>query len=324
MAVQMRGANPKQLIPGLMGILGQSYKAVDAEHQFIFETQTSNRAYEEEVMTSGFGLAAVKNEGSNIAYDTSEELWTARYTHETVALGFMITEEAQEDNLYENYARQASKNLGRSMAETKQIKAAAVLNNAFSSSYKGGDQQSLCSTSHPTKVGSYANSVSQDVSEAAFEAATIALNKWTDDRGLLINVKPVSLHIPVDIRFDVERILKSTLRPSVIVTSATATGASGFTGTPTSGIVAATNSNEINALNSMGYFNTVREHRRLTDVDGWFIKTDVTDGLKHMVRRKAKVETDGDFQTGNSMVKMSERYCFGWSDPRQIYGSQGA
>lgn len=209
------------------------------------------------------------------------------------------------------------------MAETKQIKAAAVLNNAFNSSFKGGDGVALCGT-HPTKAGTLVNNVSVDVAEAAFEAATITINKWTDDRGLLINVKPVSLHIPVDIRFDVERILKSTLRPSVIVTSATATGAVGVAGTPTTGIVGATNSNEINALNSMGYFNTIREHRRFTDADGWFIKTDITDGLKHMVRRKVRVDTDGDFQSGNSMVKMSERYTFGWSDFRQIYGSAGA
>ena len=307
MAIQLRGAHPKQLVPGLMGILGQSYKAVENEHQKLFETQTSKRSYEEEVMTSGFGLAAIKTEGSNIAYDTTEELWTARYTHETVALGFMISEEAAEDNLYENYARKASKGLGRSMAETKQIKAAAVLNNAFNSSYKGGDQVQLCGT-HPTKAGSFSNSVSQDVSEAAFEASTIAINKWTDDRGLLINVKPVSLHIPVDIQFDVERILKSTLRPTVV----------------TNGTTGVTNTNEVNALNNMGYFNNVNVHRRFTDTDGWFIKTDVTDGLKHFVRRAPRIETDGDFQTGNSMVKMSERYTFGWSDPRQIYGSQGA
>lgn len=320
MAIQMRGAHPKQLVPGLMGILGQSYKAVEDEHKNLFETQSSKRAYEEEVMTSGFGLAAIKAEGGNVAYDSTEELWTARYTHETVALGFMITEEAAEDNLYENYARKASKGLGRSMAETKQIKAASVLNNAFNSTYKGGDGVSLCG-SHPTKAGSFSNSVSQDVSEAAFEAAVIAVNKWTDDRGLLINVKPQSLHIPVDSQFDVNRILKSSLRPTtLVVTSAGAVTAGG--GSASS--VGITNSNEVNSLNQMGYFNNVLIHRRFTDNDSWFIKTDVTDGLKHFVRRTPRIETDGDFQTGNSMVRMSERYSFGWSDPRQIYGSQGA
>lgn len=319
MAIQMRGATPKQLVPGLMGILGQSYKAVDDENQKLFETQTSNRAYEEEVMTSGFGLASIKPEGGNVAYDSNEELWTARYTHETVALGFIITEEAAEDNLYENYARQASKGLGRSMAETKQIKGAAILNNAFNSSYAGGDGVSLCGT-HPTKAASTSNSVSQDISEASLEASVIAVNKWTDDRGLLINVKPQSLHIPVDSQFDVERILKSTLRPTaLVVTSAGAVTTGGSANS-----VGIANSNEVNALNNMGYFNNINVHRRFTDSDCWFIKTDVTDGLKQFVRRKARVETDGDFQTGNSMVKMSERYTFGWSDWRQIYGSQGA
>lgn len=298
MAIQMRGAHPKQLVPGLMGILGQSYKEVAPEHQMLFETQNSSRAYEEEVMTSGFGLAAIKPEGANVAYDSTEELWTARYTHETVALGFMITEEAAEDNLYENYAKKASKGLGKSMAETKQLKAISVLNNAFSSTYKGGDGVALCGT-HPTKAGSYSNSVSQDISETSLEAASIALNKWTDDRGLLISVRPQSLFIPVELEFDVERILKSTLRP-------------------------ATPNNDINALNSLGRFSNVKTLLRLTDVDGWFIKTDVTDGLKHFVRRKVRVDTQGDFQTDASMVKMSERYAFGWSDPRQIYGSQGA
>lgn len=323
MAVQMRGATPKQLVPGLMGVLGQNYKAVEAEHQYIFETQTSSRSYEEEVMTSGFGLAAIKPEGGNFNYDTMEETWTARYTHETVALGFMITEEAVEDNLYENYANKGAKALGKSMAETKQIKAASVLNLAFTAGVNGGDGQPLCSTTHPTKAGSYSNRVSQDISEVSLEAATIAINKWQDERGLLIDVMPKSLHLPVESQFDIERILKSTLRPTVIVTNATASGAAGADG-PATGRVGVTNSNEVNALKNLGFFDTIRIHRRFTDNDCWFIKTSVSDGLKHFVRRKATVKTDGDFQTGNSLMKMTERYSFGWSDPRQIYGSQGA
>ena len=313
MAIQTRQSTPKQLVPGLMGILGQAYKAVDPEHQMLFETQTSNRAYEEEVMMSGLGLAAVKAEGGNIAYDAGEELWTARYTHETIALGFIITEEAIEDNLYENYARSASKGLGRSLAETKQIKAASVFNNGFNSNFKGGDQVALFAT-HPTKVGSTSNATNVDLSEAALEDVTIALSKWTDDRGLLISVKPQSLHFPSELQFVAERIVKSNLRPTVYI----ATNQAG------SDNIGVTNTNEINALKAKGLYQNLNVHLRFTDTNGWFVKTTATEGTKHMVRRKARVETDGDFQTGNSMVKMTERYSFGWSDWRQWYGSSGA
>lgn len=313
--IQMRQSTPKQLVPGLMGILGQAYKAVDPEHQVLFETVTSNRAYEEEVMMSGFGLAAVKAEGGNIAYDAQEELWTARYTHETIALGFIITEEAIEDNLYENYAQKASRGLGRSLAETKQIKAAAVFNNGFNSNFKGGDGVQLFGT-HPTKASTtgISNATNVDLSEAALEDATIAIAKWRDDRGLLISVKPKALHIPVELQFTAERILKSTMRPTVYIGKNVA-------GTENIGV---TNTNEINALKNKGLYANLNIHMRFTDTNGWFIKTDATDGTKHMVRRKARVDTDGDFQTSNSMMKMSERYSFGWSDWRQWFGSTGA
>jgi hypothetical protein len=321
MAIQMRMSTPKQLVPGLMGILGQAYKAVDEEHKVLFEMGTSNRAYEEEVMMSGLGLGAVKEEGGNIGYDSMEELWTARYTHETIALGFIITEEAIEDNLYENYANKASKALGRSLAETKQIKAAAVFNNGFNPTYKGGDGQPLFSTTHPTKVGTLSNSTNVDLSEAALEDQTISIARWTDDRGLLVSTKPIALHVPVELQFVAERLLKSTLRPTALILN----GSGAVTaGTGTASSVGITNSNEVNALKSKGLYSNLNIHLRFTDPEAWFIKTDQVDGTKHLVRRKLRFDTDGDFQTGNSMCKGSERYSFGWSDWRQWSGSSGA
>jgi hypothetical protein len=298
----------KQLEPGLHKVLGDSYARVPEEHKVLFEVLNSDRAFEYEVKTSSLGLAYTKPEGAAVQYDSMKELWTARYNHETIALAFAITEEAVEDNLYVDYASRATKELGRSMAETKQIKAANVFNNGFSSSYLGGDGVALFSTAHPTESGNQSNTTSSDLSEASLESAVIAISKFRNERGILINAMCESLHIPVDLMFTAQRILKSELQ----ITTAT---------NSTTGI---TNTNAVNALRSMGYFTSgVYQHRRFTDTGAWFIKTSVNDGTKMFNRKSLASKMEGDFETGNMRYKTRERYSFGWSDWRQWYGSAG-
>jgi hypothetical protein len=293
----------KELLPGLNALFGLEYARYGEEHKEIYETETSDRSFEEETKLSGFGAAPVKSEGAAIAYDNAQEAWSTRYTHETIALGFSITEEAVEDNLYDSLSARYTKALARAMAYTKQTKAAAVLNNAFSSSYKGGDGVSLCNASHPLVNGgtnSNTPSTQVDLNETSLEAAVIQIAAWTDERGLLIAAKPKKLVIPSQLQFVAERLLKTDLR-------------------------VATADNDINALKSMGSIPqgwTVNHW--LTDPSAWFLMTDVPNGLKHFVRAPLKTAMDGDFDTGNARYKARERYSFGWSDPLGVWGSSGS
>jgi hypothetical protein len=300
----------KQLEPGLMKVLSDNYTRVPEEHKVLFEVLNSDRAFEFEVKTSALGLAYTKPEGAAVQYDSMKELWTARYNHETIALAFAITEEAVEDNLYVDYASRATKELGRSLAETKQIKAANVFNNGFSTSYQGGDGQPLFSANHPTESGVQSNTAgSSDFAEAALESAVISIAKFRNERGILINTRCESLHIPTDLMFIARRVLKSELSITTAVN-----GSNGIT-----------NTNAVNALRTMGYFqNGLYDHKRFTDTGAWFIKTDVTDGTKMFNRKSLASKMEGDFETGNMRFKARERYSFGWSDWRKWYGSSGA
>ncbi len=293
----------KELEPGLNALFGMEYDRYDNEHAEIFDTETSDRAFEEEVMLSGFGQAPVKGEGSSIAYDTAGEAFTARYTHETIALAFAITEEAVEDNLYDKLSARYTRALARSMANTKQVKAASVLNNAFSSSYKGGDGVSLVNSAHPTTGGgnlSNTLATQADLNETSLEQALIDIAAFIDERGLKIATRGMKLIIPPALQFTAERILKSEQRVS-------------------------TSDNDINAIKTGGYLpQGFAVNHFLTDPDAWFVKTDAPNGLKHFVRSPLKTAMEGDFETGNVRYKARERYSFGWSDPRAIYGSQGA
>lgn len=297
----------KQLVPGLHEVLGLAYNENVGEHKALFDIVNSDRAFEEEVQMSGLGPASVKSEGAAVQYDDMQELWTARYSHETIALAFAITEEAMEDNLYEDYASRSAQFLGRSLADTKETKAANVFNNGFNASYSGGDGQPLFSDSHPTVIGSFDNKVAVDLSETALQDACIAISKFTDERGILINAMPNSLHIPTELKFVAEKIMKSDLS----TTTATVSG----------GI---TNVNDVNALRSMGTFpKGVFVNHRFTDGNAWFIRTNVPHGTKMFVRSPLATKMEGDFETGNMRFKARERYVFGWSDPRQWYGSTG-
>jgi hypothetical protein len=293
----------KELLPGLNALFGMEYQRYPEEHKAIFETETSERSFEEETKLSGFGTAPVKGEGAAIAYDNAQEAWTARYNHETIALGFSITEEAIEDNLYDSLSARYTKALARSMANTKQVKAANILNNGFSSSYPGGDGQPLFSTAHPLVSGgtnSNEPSTPADLNETSLEAAIIQIAAWTDERGLLIAAKPRKLVVPPALMFVATRLLETELRT-------------------------ASADNDINALRSMGAIPqgyTVNHY--LTDSDAWFICTDVPNGLKHFVRAPLSNSMDGDFDTGNVRYKARERYSFGWSDPLGMWGSEGA
>jgi hypothetical protein len=293
----------KELEPGLNALFGMEYDRYDNEHAEIFDTENSDRAFEEEVMLSGFGQAPVKGEGSAISYDTAGEAFTARYTHETIALAFAITEEAVEDNLYDKLSARYTRALARSMANTKQVKAASVLNNAFSSSYKGGDGVSLVNSAHPTTGGgnlSNTLATQADLNETSLEQALIDIAAFIDERGLKIATRGMKLIIPPALQFTAERILKSEQRVS-------------------------TADNDINAIKTGGYLpQGFAVNHFLTDPDAWFVKTDAPNGLKHFVRSPLKTAMEGDFETGNVRYKARERYSFGWSDPRAIYGSQGA
>jgi hypothetical protein len=293
----------KELLPGLNGLFGLEYARYDAEHKEIYVTETSERSFEEETKLAGFSAAPVKNEGSAIAYDNAQEAFTARYNHETIALGFAITEEAMEDNLYDSLSARYTKGLARAMAYTKQVKAAAVLNNGFNSAYTGGDGVSLFSTAHPLVNGgtnSNRPTTAADLNETSLEAAVIQIALWTDEKGLLIAAKPKKLIIPTNLMFVATRLLETSLRVG-------------------------TTDNDINALKNNGSIPegyTVNHY--LTDTNGWFLTTDVPDGLKHFERVALDTKMDGDFDTGNVRYKARERYSFGWSDPLGIYGSPGS
>jgi hypothetical protein len=293
----------KELLPGLNALFGLEYVRYGEEHKELYEVETSERSFEEETKLSGFSAAPVKNEGSAIAYDNAQEAWTTRYNHETIALGFSITEEAIEDNLYDSLSARYTKGLARAMAYTKQIKAAAVLNNGFSANYVGGDGVSLFSTSHPLVNGatnSNRPSTAADLNETSLEAAVIQIAAWTDERGLLIAAKPRKLVIPPALQFVATRLLETKLRVG-------------------------TNNNDINALMNNGSISegyTINHY--LTDTNAWFLTTDVPNGLKHFVRTPLSNSMDGDFDTGNVRYKSRERYSFGWSDPLGVFGSPGS
>lgn len=299
----------KLLIPGLNKVFGDTYKNVDQEHTVLFDIENSDRSFEEEVKFVGLGSAATKAEGATVQYDNAQEYYTSRYIHETVALGFIVTEEAYEDDLYDVLAKRRAEFLGRSMANTKQVKAANVFNNGFNASYPGGDGVPLFSTAHPTIVGTtQSNSVSTDLSETALETAAINIGQYRDDRGLLISAMGRTLHIPNALQFTAFKILKSDLS-----TTQATRGTDGIT-----------NVNDTNALRSGGYFpGGIHINHRFTNTTAWFIRTDVPDGTRMFVRTPLQTADEGDFDTGNFKYKARERYSFGWSDWRQWYGSQG-
>ena len=292
----------KELEPGLNALFGLEYARYENQHEQIFDTETSDRAFEEEVMLSGFGTAQVKPEGSGVNYDDATESFTARYTHETIALAFAITEEAVEDNLYDTISSRYTKALARSMANAKQVKGANVLNNAFSSSFTGGDGKELCATDHPSTGGTISNELatSADLNETSLEQALIDIAGLTDDRGLKIALNGQKLIIPVNLQFTAERLMKSGQRT-------------------------ATSDNDINAIGSMGMIpQGYVVNNYLTDTDAFFIKTDAPNGLKHFQRAPISTKMEGDFETGNVRYKSRERYSFGFSDFRGIFGSPGA
>jgi hypothetical protein len=293
----------KELLPGLNALFGLQYATYDQEHKEIYETETSERSFEEETKLSGFSAAPVKNEGSAIAYDNAQEAWTARYNHETIALGFSLTEEAIEDNLYDSLSARYTKALARAMAYTKQVKAAAVLNNGFSSNYLGGDGVALFSASHPLITGgvnSNIPSTAADLNETSLESAVIQISLWTDERGLLIAAKPKKLVVPSSLQFVATRLLETELRVG-------------------------TNDNDINAIKNNGSISEgYCVNHFLTDTNAWFLTTDVPNGMKHFVRSPLANSMDGDFDTGNVRYKSRERYSFGWSDPLGMFGSAGA
>jgi hypothetical protein len=293
----------KELLPGLNALFGLEYARYGEEHKEIYETETSERSFEEETKLSGFSAAPVKNEGSAIQYDNAQEAWTTRYNHETIALGFSITEEAIEDNLYDSLSARYTKGLARAMAYTKQVKAAAVINNGFSAAYAGGDGVALFSTAHPLVNGgtnSNTPSTQVDLNETSLEAAVIQIAAWTDERGLLIAAKPVKLIVPPNLMFVAKRLLDTELRVG-------------------------TTDNDINAIKQMGAIpGGYTVNHFLTDTNGWYLTTDVPNGLKHFVRSPLAQSMDGDFDTGNVRYKSRERYSFGWSDPLGIWGSSGS
>jgi len=293
----------KELEPGLNALFGLEYSRYENEHAEIFMTETSDRAFEEEVMLTGFAGAEVKQEGAPVVFDNASEAYTSRYTHETIALAFAITEEAIEDNLYDRLASRYTRALARSMANTKQVKAAAVLNNGFSSSYTGGDGKELLATDHPlANGGTFSNELATaaDLNETSLEQSLIDIAAFVDERGLRIAIQGRKLIVPKELQFTAERILKSPLRVG-------------------------TADNDINAIKNMGMIpEGYRVNHFLTDTDAFFIITDAPNGLKHFVRSPIKTAIEGDFDTGNVRFKARERYVFGWSDPRGIFGSPGA
>jgi hypothetical protein len=302
-----RASIAKELLPGLNAVFGLEYGEVADEHAPLFEIENSDRAFEEEVLFTGFGTAPVKGEGAAVSYDDAQESYTSRYTHETIALGFAVTEEAMEDNLYDTFAKLRAKGLARAMANTKQVKAADVFNNGFNSSYAGGDGKSFFATDHPTiGGGDQSNSLTgADLSEASLETALIAISKTKDDRGILIGAQAESLHIPSDLAFTADQILNSPLSTTIANS--------------------ATNVNDINSIKNQGLVpNGFYVNRRFTDTNAFFIKTDVPNGAKMFVRSPLQTKMEPDFDTGNLRFKARERYAFGFSDWRGFYGNAGS
>lgn len=293
----------KQLQEGLNTVFGMEYRRYEQEWTPAFETTNSTKAYEEDVLLAGLAGAPVKAEGAPVAYDAGGEAYTARYTHETIALAFAITEEAEEDGLYGSLGAKYAKALARSMAHTKDVKGAAIFNNGFSASYPGGDGVPLFSASHPLWGGGVQSntfSTQADLSETSLEEALIAISKFVDERGIPTAIRAMKLYIPTDLMFVAERLLKSEFRPG-------------------------TGDNDVNAIRSKGKLpGGIFENHRLTDPDAWFVLTDCMDGLKHMSRVKLQRGIEGDFETGNMRYKARERYSFGWSDYRGAFGSSGA
>ena len=293
----------KELLPGLNALFGMEYKTYGEEHKEIYETETSERSFEEETKLAGFSAAPVKNEGAAIAYDNAQEAWTARYNHETIAMGFSITEEAMEDNLYDSLSARYTKSLARAMAYTKQVKAASILNNGFNASFTYGDGQALFSTAHPLISGgtnSNRPATAADLNETSLEAAVIQIAGWTDERGLLIAAKPRKLIVPPQLQFVATRLLETSLRVG-------------------------TTDNDINALKNNGSIpQGYTKNHFLTDTNAWFLTTDVPNGLKHFVRVPLATSMDTDFDTGNNRYKARERYSFGVSDPLGMFASPGA
>lgn len=300
----------KELLPGLNALFGMEYARYGEEHKELYETEKSERSFEEETKLAGFGAAPVKNEGSAIAYDNAQEAFTARYNHETIALGFSITEEAVEDNLYDSLSARYTKSLARAMSYTKQVKAASVVNNGFNGAYAGGDGVSLFGVNsggsrvgHPLVNGAVnynSPTVGVDLNETSLENAVIQIAAWTDERGLLIAAKPTKMVIPPALMFVAKRLLDTELRVS-------------------------TADNDINAIKQMGAIpGGYTVNHFLTDNNAWFLLTDVPNGLKHFERTALSTSMDGDFDTGNVRYKARERYSFGWSDPLGIWGSSGS
>lgn len=292
----------KQLQLGLNTVFGTEYNRYPEEWRDIFDINTSVKAYEEDVLQAGLGTAPVKAEGAPVSYDEGAESYVARYIHETIALAFAITQEAEEDGLYGSISGKYAKSLARGLQNTKEVKGANVLNNGFNAAYAGGDGVALFSTAHPVwGGGTQANmfATQPDLTEAALEAADIAIGLWTDERGIRMAAKPKRLIVPNGGKYTAQRLLFSDFRP-------------------------ATGDNDINAIKSMGtYAGGVSVNHYLTDPIGWYIKTDVADGLKHFVRVKVQRGMEGDFETGNARYKARERYSFGWSDYRGAWGSAG-
>ena len=290
----------KELLPGLNALFGLEYARYGEEHKEIYETETSERSFEEETKLSGFSAAPVKNEGAALAYDNAQEAWTARYNHETIALGFSITEEAIEDNLYDSLSARYTKALARAMAYTKQVKAASVLNNGYNAAYAGGDGQALFSTAHPlVNGGTNANTFTTpaDLNETSLEAAVIQIAAWTDERGLLIAARPKKLIVPPALMFVATRLLETELRVG-------------------------TNNNDINAIKNNGAIpEGYTVNHFLTSTNTWFLTTDVPNGMKHFERIPLQNSMDGDFDTGNVRYKSRERYSFGYSDPLGMFSS---
>ena len=292
----------KELEPGLNALFGLEYDRYENQASEIFSTESSDRAFEEEVMLGGFANAAVKPEGQGVSYDDAQETYTARYTNETIALAFSLTEEAVEDNLYDKLSTRYTKALARSMANTKQVKAANILNRAFNTSYLGGDDKELCATDHPTLSGDQKNELSTaaDLNETSLEQALIDIADMKDERGLKIALRGMKMIIPVNLQFVAERLMKSAGRVG-------------------------TADNDINAIKSMGMVpEGYVVNNFLTDTDAWFIKTDAPNGMKHFTRAPIRTAMEGDFDTGNVRYKARERYSFGWSDWRGVFGSPGA
>lgn len=292
----------KQLEPGLNAVFGMAYRQYPEEWREAFMVENSDRAYEEDQLMTGFGAAAVKAEGAGVQFDNASEMWTARYDMVNIALAFSITEEAQDDNLYGNIGKKLSRALARSMQYTKEVRGANILNNGFDSNFTGGDGKELFATDHPlASGGTFANELATpaDLSETSLEDICIGISGFVDDRGLPIMARAKKLIVPKELHFEAQRILYSDLRPG-------------------------TADNDINAVKRSGSIPDYCVNHYLTDTDAFFVTTDVPDGLKHFVRKSIRTSTEGEFNTGNILYKSSERYAFGWTDPRGAYASPGA